>query len=204
MSQDETVRIHESSYVDDGVEIGEGTAIWHFCHLLTGTRLGQRCKVGQNVTLGPRVTVGTNVKIQNNVSVYEGVTLEDDVFVGPSVVFTNVFTPRSAFPRNTSDAFLPTLVQQGASIGANATIVCGSTVGRHALIGAGSVVTRDVPDHAIVYGNPARLKGWACECGVPLDFQSEAATCGDCLREYMKEDQVVKRAETNALLRRTA
>jgi UDP-2-acetamido-3-amino-2,3-dideoxy-glucuronate N-acetyltransferase len=177
-------RIHESSYIDTEVSIGDGTTIWHFCHVLTGSRIGERCRIGQNVVIGPRVSVGSNVKIQNNVSVYEGVTLEDDVFCGPSLVFTNVLTPRSAFPRNRREDVLPTLVQRGASLGANATVICGCTVGAFALVGAGSVVTKDVPPHAVVYGNPARQHGWACECGMSLTFVGNRATCSDCLREY--------------------
>lgn len=176
--------VHESSYVDEGVEIGEKTAIWHFCHILKGTRIGKLCRIGQNVVIGPHVTVGNNVKIQNNVSVYQGVTLEDDVFCGPSMVFTNVITPRCAFPRNTDKDFAATLVKRGASIGANATIVCGHTIGEHALIGAGAVVTRDVPAYAVVYGNPARHRGWACECGVVLTFDGDRATCSECGRQY--------------------
>jgi len=176
--------VHESSYIDDGVEIGDGTSIWHFCHVMPGSKIGQRCRIGQNVVIGPRATIGTNVKIQNNVSIYEGVTLEDDVFCGPSMVFTNVMTPRCAFPRNTGSDFAPTLVKRGASIGANATIVCGNTIGEHALIGAGSVVTKDVPAYAVFYGNPARQHGWACECGVLLKFQVDNAVCSECRRTY--------------------
>jgi UDP-2-acetamido-3-amino-2,3-dideoxy-glucuronate N-acetyltransferase len=176
--------VHESSYVDDGVEIGEGTCIWHFCHVLTGSRIGRGCRIGQNVVIGPRVSIGNNVKIQNNVSVYEGVTLEDDVFCGPSMVFTNINTPRSAFPRNKSEDNLPTLVKRGASIGANATIICGHTIGEHALIGAGAVVTRDVPPYAVVVGNPARQRGWACECGIVLKFAANEARCRECGRTY--------------------
>jgi len=178
--------VHESSYIDDNVEIGEGTQIWHFCHVLTGSRIGARCRIGQNVVIGPRVTIGTNVKIQNNVSIYEGVTLEDDVFCGPSMVFTNVLTPRCAFPRNTKKDFVPSLVQRGASIGANSTIVCGHVIGKHALIGAGAVVTKDVPPYAIVVGNPARQRGWACECGLRLKFAGGHATCQDCGRSYLE------------------
>ncbi len=176
--------VHESSYVDDGVEIGAGTKIWHFCHILTGSRIGADCRIGQNVVIGPQVTVGNNVKIQNNVSVYQGVVLEDDVFCGPSMVFTNVSTPRSGFPRNSADDFLPTLVKRGASLGANATIVCGNTIGEYAFVGAGSVVTRDIPPYALVYGNPARQHGWACECGERLHFADESAACGHCGRTY--------------------
>jgi len=177
--------VHQSSYLDDGVVVGAETCIWHFCHVLTGSDIGQRCRIGQNVVIGPRVQIGNNVKIQNNVSVYEGVTLEDDVFCGPSVVFTNVNTPRSAFPRNRSEDNLPTLVKRGASIGANATIVCGNTIGQHALIGAGAVVTQDVPDYAIVYGNPARQHGWACECGMVFAEDQGPATCQQCGRNYL-------------------
>jgi len=176
--------VHESSYVDDDVEIGADTTIWHFCHVMGRSRIGRRCRIGQNVVIGPRVTIGDNVKIQNNVSVYEGVTLEDDVFCGPSMVFTNVLTPRSAFPRNRPEDYRPTLVRRGASIGANATIVCGHTIGPFAMIGAGAVVTRDVPAHAVMQGNPARRRGWACECGLILSFEGETATCAECRRTY--------------------
>jgi len=176
--------VYESSYVEADVEIGAGTTIWHFCHVLGGVRIGRRCRIGQNVVIGPRVVIGNNVKIQNNVSVYQGVTLEDDVFCGPSMVFTNVHTPRSAFPRNHPEDCLPTRVRRGASIGANATIVCGNTIGEHALVGAGSVVTKDVPPYAVVYGNPARHHGWACECGRVLAFRLFRATCAECGRRY--------------------
>lgn len=178
--------VHESSYVDEGVVIGSDTSIWHFCHVLKGSRIGQRCRIGQNVVIGPRVRVGDNCKVQNNVSIYEGVTLEDDVFCGPSMVFTNVFSPRCAFPRNTDKDFLPTLVKQGASIGANATIICGVTIGRHALIGAGAVVTKDVPEYAIVYGNPASQRGWACECGTGIKVSHETVACRGCGRRYLQ------------------
>jgi len=176
--------VHESSYVDSDVLIGAGTTIWHFCHVLTGSRIGERCRIGQNVVVGPRVSIGSNVKIQNNVSVYEGVTLEDDVFCGPSIVFTNILTPRSAYPRSRSEDNRPTLVKRGASLGANATIVCGRTIGQYALIGAGAVVTKDVPPYAVIYGNPARQRGWACECGVVLEFQGSHAKCAECGRQY--------------------
>jgi UDP-2-acetamido-3-amino-2,3-dideoxy-glucuronate N-acetyltransferase len=184
MNQLTPTQVHESSYVDADVTIGAGTVVWHFCHLLTGTRVGERCRIGQNVVVGPRVSIGSNVKIQNNVSVYEGVTLESDVFCGPSVVFTNILTPRSAFPRNRPEDNLPTLVKRGASLGANSTIVCGTTIGEYALVGAGAVVTKDVPPHAIVCGNPARHRGWACECGVVLRFSGSRAICDECGREY--------------------
>lgn len=188
---------HESSYVDEGVEVGAGTTIWHFCHLLPGVKLGKQCRIGQNVVIGPEVTIGNNVKIQNNVSVYSGVTLEDDVFCGPSIVFTNITTPRSAFPRNRPEDHLPTLVKRGASIGANATIICGNTIGEHALIGAGSVVTREVPAHGVMVGNPARLRGWACECGIVLDFQTDTCECQACGRQYQKQGtQRIQKVET--------
>ena len=157
---------HESCYIDDGCEIGAGTRIWHFCHVMSGARIGARCNLGQNVVVSPQVVIGDNVKIQNNVSIYTGVILEDDVFCGPSMVFTNVINPRSHVSRK--DEYRRTLVRRGASIGANATIVCGHTIGRYAFIGAGSVVTTDVPDHALVVGNPGRVVGWMCECGVKL------------------------------------
>jgi len=180
--------VHESSYIDDAVFVGQGTCIWHFCHLLAETQIGERCRIGQNVVIGPRVTVGNNVKIQNNVSVYEGVTLEDDVFCGPSIVFTNINTPRSAFPRNRSEDNRPTLVKRGASLGANATILCGNTIGEHALVGAGSVVTKDVPPYAVVYGNPAQQHGWACECGIVLHLDNDQAECRECHRQYTEHD----------------
>lgn len=179
--------VHESSYVDENVEIGAGTRIWHFCHILPGVRIGRDCRIGQNVVIGPHVQVGNNVKIQNNVSVYQGVTLEDDVFCGPSLVFTNVATPRSGFPRNRPEDFLPTLVQRGATLGANATIVCGNTIGRWALIGAGAVVTRNVAPYALVYGNPARRAGWVCRCGEVLKLADHRGTCQACGRDYLQE-----------------
>ena len=182
--------IHESSYVDADVEIGKGTKVWHFSHIMKGTRIGERCTIGQNVLVGPNAVVGNNVKIQNNVSVYEGVVLEDDVFCGPSCVFTNVDRPRSGFPTSAS-GYLKTVIRTGASIGANATIVCGHTVGAHAFIGAGAVVTKDIPDYAIVYGNPARIHGWACACGSPLSFSSDTSTCAECGREYVKDGNLV-------------
>lgn len=176
--------LHETSCVDDGAQIGEGTSIWHYTHIMGGTVIGQQCKIGQNVFIASGVQIGNCVKIQNNVSVYSGVTLEDDVFCGPSMVFTNVATPRSAIPRNTLDDYLPTLVKRGATIGANATIVCGHTIGEYAFIGAGAVVTRDVPPFALVYGNPARIQGWACACGMRLEFSAGESTCTGCARRY--------------------
>ena len=185
--------VHESSYVDEPSSIGEGTKVWHFSHVLAGTEIGSKCNIGQNVVIGPRVKVGDRVKIQNNVSVYEGVELEDEVFCGPSMVFTNVFTPRSGTPRNSIDDYRKTLVKRGASIGANATIVCGNTIGEYAFVGAGSVVTKDVPAYAVVYGNPARVRGYACECGTGLKFDGERAHCGDCGREFERKDGIVRK-----------
>jgi UDP-2-acetamido-3-amino-2,3-dideoxy-glucuronate N-acetyltransferase len=187
--------VHPSSYVDEPCDIGAGTMIWHFCHIMPHARIGQKCRIGQNVVISPHVRIGNNVKIQNNVSIYTGVILEDDVFCGPSMVFTNVAIPRSAVPRNRDEDFLSTLVKRGATIGANATVVCGHTIGAYAFVGAGAVVTKDVPDYALVYGNPARIQGWACECGLRLEFRSEQAECAGCGRSYRLRDNVVTRDE---------
>ena len=180
--------IHESAYIDEGALIGAHTRVWHFCHISSGAVIGERCSLGQNVFVARNVSIGDNVKIQNNVSIYEGVTLEDDVFCGPSMVFTNVRTPRSAFPRNRPEDYAPTLVRRGASIGANATVVCGSTIGEWAFIAAGAVVTRDVPAYALVAGVPGRVVGWVCQCGPTLRFENDEATCGECGRRYRKAD----------------
>jgi len=182
------VTIHPSSYVDEGARIGAGTVIWHFCHVMGGAVIGVNCSLGQNVFVASGAVIGDGVKIQNNVSVYSGVTLEEGVFLGPSMVFTNVTNPRSYINRR--GEFQTTLVKRGATIGANATIVCGVTLGAYAFVGAGAVVTRDVPDYALVYGNPARIEGWSCQCGVRLDFTAdendETATCQACGCEYTK------------------
>lgn len=180
----EKFKVHPSAYVDEGAVIGEGTAIWHFCHVMSGARIGTNCKIGQNVVVHPTAVIGNGVKIQNNVSVYDAVTLEDDVFCGPSCVFTNIINPRSAVNRNSPEFFRKTLVKKGATIGANSTIVCGVTIGRYAFIGAGAVVTKDVPDHALVYGNPAQVKGYACECGEKLAVEGEKAFCEACGCKY--------------------
>jgi UDP-2-acetamido-3-amino-2,3-dideoxy-glucuronate N-acetyltransferase len=174
--------VHESSYVDQPCQIGEGTKIWHFSHVMKNSVIGKRCNIGQNVVVSPDVRMGDNCKIQNNVSLYTGVVLEDDVFCGPSMVFTNVVNPRSAVSRK--DEYKETLVKRGASIGANATIVCGHTVGQYAFIGAGAVVTRDVPDFALMVGNPARRTGWMCRCGIKLDVSGASTTCATCGTKY--------------------
>ena len=181
--------VHESSYVDEGAEIGAGTKIWHFCHVMPHAKIGERCNIGQNVLVSSGVTIGTNVKIQNNVSLYTGVIVEDDAFLGPSMVFTNVINPRSHVSRK--DEYKTTRVRKGASIGANATIVCGTTLGRYCFVGAGAVVTKDVPDYALVYGTPARIRGWVCQCGEQLSFEGERAVCSTCGDAYRKQDQVV-------------
>jgi UDP-2-acetamido-3-amino-2,3-dideoxy-glucuronate N-acetyltransferase len=185
--------VHESSYVDDGAEIGAGTTIWHFCHIMPHSRIGEHCNIGQNVVVSPDVIIGNNVKIQNNVSVYTGVIVEDDVFLGPSMVFTNVINPRSHVSRK--DEYKTTLVRRGASIGANATIICGITLGYYSFVGAGAVVTRDVPDYALVYGSPARIRGWVCQCGEPLTFSKqdsgERGICQSCGDIYRKQGQVI-------------
>jgi UDP-2-acetamido-3-amino-2,3-dideoxy-glucuronate N-acetyltransferase len=180
---------HESTYIDDGAQIGDGTKIWHFCHIMSGASIGDHCSLGQNVFVANRVTIGHHAKIQNNVSLYEGVILEDYVFCGPSMVFTNVKTPRAAYPRNTSDDYLITRVKYGASIGANATIICGVTIGEWAFIAAGAVIIRDVPPYALMAGVPARRIGWACECGVTLTLIDEQATCENCGKHYRLTDE---------------
>lgn len=176
--------VHESSYVDDNVTIGEGTKIWHFCHIQSNARIGKNCSFGQNVNVAENVKIGDGVKIQNNVSIYEGVELEDYVFCGPSMVFTNDLTPRAKYPKGKT-GYKKTLVRIGASIGANATIVCGHTIGKCAMVAAGAVVTTDVPDYALFAGVPARQIGWVCECGETLKGKYKCSRCG---RQYRLEE----------------
>jgi UDP-2-acetamido-3-amino-2,3-dideoxy-glucuronate N-acetyltransferase len=187
---EKTYFVHESSYVDEPAKIGAGTKIWHFSHVMKNCEIGEGCNIGQNVVISPDVVIGRNVKIQNNVSVYTGCILEDDVFCGPSMVFTNVVNPRSHVVRR--DEYKTTLVRRGASIGANSTVVCGITIGRYAFIGAGSVVTRDVPDYALVYGNPGKVRGWMCNCGIKLPLRissgNEEGRCDSCGRTYRRRD----------------
>ena len=185
---------HETAVLDEGCRIGAGTKIWHFTHLMPEAVVGENCILGQNVMIANRARLGNNVKVQNNVSVYEGVTCEDEVFLGPSVVFTNVINPRAFIERK--QEFRPTLVQRGASIGANATILCGHTIGKFALVGAGAVVTHDVPDYAVVTGNPAKQTGWVSEYGHPLHFdETNMAVCQESGQKYILTDNQVKRIE---------
>jgi UDP-2-acetamido-3-amino-2,3-dideoxy-glucuronate N-acetyltransferase len=188
-----TYFVHESAFIDDEVEIGNGTTIWHVSHVLRNSQIGKNCRIGQNVVIGPNVSIGSGVKIQNNVCVYEGVTLEDDVFCGPSMVFTNVFNPRSEIRR--MEELRPTLVRRGATLGANCTIICGVTIGQYAFIGAGAVVTKDVPDFALVVGNPAKIVGWMCVCGHRIIFNGEEGpgACQECRQTYWKAGQEVAR-----------
>ena len=186
---------HETAIVDKSCLVGDGTKIWHFSHVMPGAQIGNNCNIGQNVVLSPDVKIGNNVKIQNNVSVYSGVILEDNVFCGPSMVFTNVSNPRSHISRK--HEFQNTLVKKGATIGANSTIVCGNTIGKYAFIGAGAVVTKDVPNHALVLGNPARISGWVCECCNRLYFQNDIATCSSCNKQYKMFEEDVKCLECN-------
>lgn len=184
--------VNEYAVVDDGVEIDEGTKIWHFAHVQSGAKIGKKCVLGQNVNVGNNVTIGNYVKIQNNVSVYEGVTLEDYVFCGPSMVFTNILDPRSKYPQVGAAYYIPTLVKEGASLGANCTIVCGHTVGKFAFVGAGAVVTKDVPDYALVVGNPAKIVGWMSEAGIKLKFDDNGiAKCEKSGRTYKYENNLV-------------
>lgn len=187
--------MHESSVIDESVEIGEGTKIWHYSHISTGASLGMFCTLGQNVFVGENVKIGKQCKIQNNVSIYSGVELEDYVFLGPSCVFTNVKVPRCKYPVKNKEDYLKTLVKEGASIGANATIVCGITLGKSCFIAAGAVVTKDVPDHAVIAGVPGEIIGWMCDCGGSLTFNNfSAAKCLNCKKEYKKYYDKVSKA----------
>ena len=187
---------HESAYVDDNCIIGEGTKIWHFSHIQSGAKIGKKCVFGQNVNVGNNVSIGDFCKVQNNVSIYEGVTLEDYVFCGPSMVFTNIFDPKCKYPQVGAQFYVKTLVKEGASIGANATIVCGITLGKHCLIGAGSVVTKDVPDYALVVGVPGKILGWVSEAGKRLNFDKDGyASCEKSKKKYQLKDGLVTEVE---------
>ena len=185
---------HPSSFVDQGAVIGEGTKIWHFCHIMPKTQIGKNCNIGQNVFIASEVVIGNNVKIQNNVSVYTGVILEDDVFLGPSMVFTNVINPRSHVNRR--GEYMVTHVKRGVTIGANATVVCGSTLGEYSFVGAGAVVTKDFPPYALIYGNPAQIHAWVCQCGIKLPFDGktpdERTQCAECGLQYQKSGDEVR------------
>lgn len=176
-----TYFLHESSYVDEGASVAAGTKIWHFSHIMAGAKIGSKCSIGQNVNVGGKAVIGNGVKLQNNISVYDDVVIEDDVFCGPSMVFTNVVNPRAFVERK--HEYRRTLVKRGASIGANATIVCGTTLGEYCFVGAGSVVTRDVPAYALAFGNPAKARGWVCRCGVKL---GDDLVCPECGKKYNK------------------
>ena len=186
---------HESSYIDEGCEIGEGTKIWHFSHIMKGCKIGRNCNIGQNVVISPDVVLGDGCKVQNNVSIYTGVICEEGVFLGPSCVFTNVINPWAFIERKSE--YRKTTLKQGASVGANATIVCGHDVGRYALVGAGAVVTKNVPDYAMVYGCPAEIRGWVCRCGEQLKFSDSKAVCPACGKRYQmnETDETVKESD---------
>ncbi|RLG19013.1 N-acetyltransferase [Candidatus Micrarchaeota archaeon] len=194
MSSD-TYFVHPSSYVDPCAQIGKGTKVWHFSHVMSGAKIGKNCNIGQNVFIGSGVVIGNRVKIQNNVSIYQGVIIEDDVFCGPSMVFTNVLRPRAEFPKE-KNTYVKTVVRKGATIGANATIIAGVTLGRYSFAGAGSVVTNNVPDFGLCYGNPAKLTGWCCVCGHVLEEKAQHATCINCSREYLFSRGVCRPAES--------
>lgn len=182
-------KVHATAVVDNNVKIGKGSSVWHFSHVQPDVTIGENCTLGQNVNVGNNVTIGNNCKIQNNVSIYEGVTLEDYVFCGPSMVFTNILLPKCKYPQRGSEFYLKTIVREGASIGANATIVCGTELGKHCLIGAGSVVTKDVPDYALIVGNPGRIIGWVSEAGKRLDFDKDGiANCEKSGKRYKFEN----------------
>ena len=181
--------LHESSYVDDNVEIKMGTKIWHFSHIQSGAKIGKNCSLGQNVYVANNVTIGNNVKIQNNVSLFEGVEIEDYVFCGPSIVFTNILYPRSEFPQRGTKYYIKTLVKKSASIGANATIICGNTIGKYAMIGAGSVITKDVPDFALIKGNPGKIVGWVNKIGHKLNFNKDGISI--CGKYNLKNNKII-------------
>ena len=184
--------VHETAVIDEGSKIGKGSKIWHFSHIMTGAEIGENCNIGQNVVVSPGVKLGKNVKVQNNVSIYTGVICEDDVFLGPSMVFTNIINPRSAVIRK--DQYIKTLVEKGASIGANSTIICGNKIGKYSFIGAGAVVTKDVKPYALVVGNPARQTGWMSEFGHKLSFDSSGiATCPESMERYRLENGIVSK-----------
>lgn len=192
MNNKKTYFAHETAVIEEGCAIGNGTKIWHFSHIMSGCKIGKNCNIGQNVVVSPEVVLGDNVKVQNNVSIYTGVTCEDDVFLGPSMVFTNVINPRSAVNRR--GQYSRTLVKKGSSIGANATIVCGHDIGKYAFIGAGAVVTKEVPDYALVVGNPARQTGWMSEFGHKLEFDKNGrATCPESGEKYVLADKQVSK-----------
>ena len=189
---DKNFYINQYAVVDDNVEIGEGTKVWHFSHIQNGSKIGKKCVFGQNVNVGSNVSIGDYCKVQNNVSIYEGVTLEDYVFCGPSMVFTNILNPKCKYPQVGAQYYIKTLVKEGASIGANATIVCGNTLGKHCMIGAGSVVTKNVPDYALVIGTPGRVVGWVSEAGRRLNFdKNEIAVCKKSGKKYQFKDNIV-------------
>ena len=192
MSEAKGYFVHESSYVDEPASIGEGTKIWHFSHVMKNAVIGKNCNIGQNVVISPGVRIGEGCKIQNNVSVYEGVVLEDFVFCGPSMVFTNVMNPRSEIVRR--NEYKETLVRRGASIGANATILCGHSIGEYAFIGAGAVVTKDVPSFALMVGNPARRSGWMCRCGIKQKLDGAEARCASCGSSYVLDGEALRPA----------
>jgi UDP-2-acetamido-3-amino-2,3-dideoxy-glucuronate N-acetyltransferase len=194
MGKYKDVFVHESSYIDEPCTIGKGTKIWHFSHIMNDCIIGENCNIGQNVVISPGAILGNNVKVQNNVSVYTGVICEDNVFLGPSCVFTNVINPRSHI--NKKDEYKKTIIREGASIGANATIVCGNSIGKFALIGAGSVVTKDIQDYALIVGNPGNRIGWVCKCGEILNFKNKKSVCERCREEYeLSGDCVINIAE---------
>ncbi len=195
MDQGKKYFVHESCTVDHDVQIGEGTKVWHNSQIMSGAQIGKNCVIGHNCFVGPEAKLGNGVKLESNVDVWDLVTLEDYVFVGPSAVFTNDLNPRSKYPKKKYPEYgqwVPTLVKEGASIGANVTVVCGNTIGRHALIGAGAVVTKDVPDYALIVGNPGIQVGWICECGTRIHFKDgDETTCQTCGRQYIKEENRV-------------